>query len=195
MRGGATYGMGRRPVFGTRQLVGVLVWLALGAVPASADGGEIEFIDLELGHVLAPGSPLLRPGMHVHDCGDDTVDVYVTARVPFHGGIAVASRRATLRAFRTLSAFAYGSVGSRQQESAHVETPAGTEAVGRRIRNRVSTAGVVAGLRPAARVLEDESLLMVFVLPLSGSAPTADCLPEGYAVPHANPNHYQVGVE
>ena len=161
-----------------RNLLSALVWFAFGAVPASADVGDIELLDFELEHVLAPGSQLLRPGMHVHNCGNDAVDVYVAARVSLDGGIAVASRRATLWAFRILSEFAYGSVGSRQQESLRVETPTGTEAVGIRIRNRVRTAGVVSGLRPAARLLGGESLLMVFVLPLSGPAPVADCLPE-----------------
>lgn len=179
MSGRSTCGLAAHVSSGSRLVLSLLVWTAAGAIPAWAADGEIEFLDFDLRQVLAPGSRLLRPGMHVHACGDDSMDVYVTVRVPLDGGIAVASRRATLRAFRTLSAFAYGSVGTRDQEVVRGETPAGGEAVATSIRNRVRTAGVVAGLRPAARVLEGESLLMVFVLALSGSVPTADCLPEG----------------
>lgn len=165
-----------------RYVLAVFVCVAVTAAPAAADDGEIEILpDFELGHVLAPGSRLLRPGVHAHDCGNDAVDVYVTERVPLDGGVSVASRRATLEAFRTLAAFAYGSVGSRQQEFSYVQTPGGTEEIGMLIRNRVRTAGVVNGLRPAARVVEGEALLMVFVLPLSGAVPAADCLPEGSA--------------
>ena len=177
---------GRRPYPSTvlmRRFLGVLVWLAVGTLPAWTTDREIEFLDFDLGDVLAPESPLLRPGMHVHDCGD-ALDVYVTERVPLIGGIRVASRRASLRAYRTLAAFVYGTVGSREQETVYAETSAGGEAVGMSIRNRVSAAGVVAGLRPAARVLDGESLLMVFVLPLSGAHPTADC-PPGEAMPHS----------
>ena len=160
-----------------------IVWLAATAMSAWAV--EIEYLDFHLHDVLAPGSPLLRPGMHVHECGDTALDIYVTERVPLAGGITVATRRATLRAFRTLTAYAYGSVGSREQEVVTARRATAGEAVGMSVRHRVKAAGVVSGLRPAARVLERESLLMVFVLPLSGPAPTADCAPENESVPQS----------
>ena len=158
-------------------ILGAPIWLAIGAMPAWADDGDLDHLDFRLESVLAPGSPLLRPGMHVHECGD-AVDVYVTERAALHGGVAMASRRARLQALRTIAKFAYGSGGSREQEVVYAESGTGAEAVGMRVRNRVQAAGVVSGLRPAARILHEESLLMVFVLPLSGAQPTANCLPE-----------------
>ena len=156
----------------------MIVWLAVGALPASATAGEIELFDFSLPNVLAPPSRLLQPGMHVHDCGD-ALDVYVTERVPLRGSMTVASRKARLQAFRTLAAFAYGRVGTREQDVTFTEseTLGGEESASMSIRDRVETTGIVAGLQLAARILYEDSLLMVFVLPLSGEHPTADCLP------------------
>ena len=177
-----------------RHVLGVLVlgapiWLAAGAMPAWADDGGVEYLDFPLEDLLTPGSPLLRPGMHVHDCGE-ALDVYVTERVPLHGGITLASRRATLHAYRTIAKFAYGSGGSREQDVVYAESGAGAEVVGTRVRNRVTATGVVSGLRPAARLRDPdgESLLMVFVLPLSGAQPTADCPPKESTPPPKSPS-------
>ena len=160
-----------------RSMIAAAALTALLLVAGDGMAEQVELIDFELGSVLAPGSPLLRPGMHVHDCGD-ALDVYVTERVLLHGGISAASRRAILRARRTIATFAYGSVGSREQDVVYAQDGAGAEAVGMHVRNHVKAAGVVTGLRPVARILDGESLRVVFVLPLSGSRPTADCTPQ-----------------
>ena len=159
-----------------RCLVGVLACFAAGALPASASAQDIELLDFGVAGVLSPGSRLLRPGMHVHECGD-AIDIYVTERVPLMGNAAMASRRARLGAVRTIASFVDGTTGAREQDVERTETLEGGESVRARIRNRIEVSGVVTGLWTAARVADGASLRMVFVLPLSGLHPTADCSP------------------
>ena len=143
---------------------------------ASAGAEDIELFGSGIEGVLSPGSRLLRLGMHVHDCGDAT-DIYVTERVPSVGNAAMATRRARLGAVRTIAAFVDGTTGAREQEVVRTETLEGGESVRARIRDRIEVSGVVAGLRTAARVTDGASTRMVFVLPLTGPNPTADCPP------------------
>ena len=131
----------------------MLACYATAALPASAGAEDIELLDSGTESVLSPGSRFLRPGMHVHDCGD-AIDIYVTERVPSMGNAAMASRRAGLEAVRTIASLVDGTSGAREQEVERTETLEGEESVRARIRNRLEVSGVVTGLRTAARVTD-----------------------------------------
>ncbi len=156
----------------------VLVCISAGVLASDRSAGaeEVEFLDAGIEGLLFPGSRLLDPGMHVHACGD-AVDLYVTEKVSLLGNTAVAVRKAYLDAARRIVSFSGGTGGSRTQEVEYTETSRNRETVRSGIRHLVQASGVVAGLRIAARATDGNSARMVFVLPVSDSHPTADCLP------------------
>ena len=157
-------------------VAGVLTCFAVEMQPLSAGAQDVELLGSGLESVLSPGSRLLRPGIHVHDCGD-TIDLYVTEKVSLMSNTAMAARKARLGAIQTLIAFVDGSKGTREQDVARAETLEGGEAVSMSVRHRVKVSGAIARLRDAARVTDGTSSRMVFVLPLSRSFPTAVCPP------------------